>query len=151
MYNFGWDLTIRNCILWGNSAPSGPEIFNINSTPGVTYSDVAGGYAGTGNINADPLFIDANGLDGIPGTADDEESCVHLRGYSPCINAGDPGGDYSGQVDIDGQPRVAYGRVDMGADEVFPAAGDYEPDGDVDFADLARSCQNWLLGSEGCS
>jgi hypothetical protein len=84
----------------------------------------------------------------MPGTADDEEGCVHLRGYSPCINAGDPGGDYSGQVDIDGQPRVAYGRVDMGADEVFPAAGDYEPDGDMDFADFARIAQNWLLGAQ---
>jgi hypothetical protein len=93
-------------------------------------------------------LIDPNGLDGIPGTADDEEGCVHLRGYSPCINAGDPGGDYSGQIDIDGQPRVAYGRVDMGADEVFPAAGDYEPDGDVDFADFARIAQDWLLGAQ---
>jgi len=71
---------------------------------------------------------------------------VHLRGYSPCINAGDPGGDYSGQVDVDNQPRVAYGRVDMGADEVFPIAGDFEPDGDVDFADFARFANHWLLG-----
>ncbi|HIJ54415.1 MAG TPA: hypothetical protein HPP66_14890, partial [Planctomycetes bacterium] len=91
----------------------------------------------------DPLFVDANGPDGIAGTEDDN---VHLRGYSPCINAGDPGGDYSGQVDVDGQPRVAYGRVDMGADEVFPAAGDFEPDGDVDFADFAIFAGNWLLG-----
>jgi len=56
-----------------------------------------------------------------------------------------PGGDYSGQVDVDGQPRVAYGRVDMGADEVYPIAGDVEPDGDVDFLDFA---ENWLAGLE---
>ncbi|MHC4157834.1 MAG: LamG-like jellyroll fold domain-containing protein [Planctomycetota bacterium] len=36
---------------------------------------------------------------------------------SPCINAGDPNGDYSGQVDIDGDPRVIGQGVDMGADE----------------------------------
>ena len=140
--------TLTNCILWGDSAPSGAEIYNIyTSTPSVTYSDIAGGYGGTGNINDDPLFIGPNGPDGMPGTADDQqEGDVHLRGYSPCINAGDPAGNYSGQVDLDGQPRVAYGRVDMGADEVFPIAGDFEPDGDVDFVDFAIFAGNWLLG-----
>ena len=146
MYNLRGSTTVRNCILWGDSAPSGPEIFNINSTPSVTYSDIAGSYSGTGNIDENPLFIDPNGLDGIPDTADDEEGYVHLRGFSPCINAGDPAGDYTGQVDIDRQPRVAYGRVDMGADEVFPIAGDFEPDGDVDFVDFAGFANHWLLG-----
>jgi hypothetical protein len=141
--------TVTNCIFWGNSASSGPEIFNTTSlAPIVTYSDIAGGYPGTGNINADPLFIGPNGLDGIPDTADDEEDNVHLKGYSPCINTGDPSGDYSGQVDLDRQPRVAYGRVDMGVDEVFPVAGDFEPDGDVDFGDFAIFGINWLLGVE---
>ncbi|MDD5064563.1 MAG: hypothetical protein PHQ35_07400 [Phycisphaerae bacterium] len=150
---------ISNCILWDNE---GYEIY-LQPFPGgigcttVSYSDVEGGSAaiggtgdriwGSGNIDEDPLFIDSNGLDRIPGTADDEEGYVHLRGYSPCINAGDPGGDYSGQVDIDNQPRVAYGRVDMGADEVFPIAGDFEPDGDVDFRDFAVFANNWLLGT----
>jgi len=49
-------------------------------------------------------------------------------------------------VDIDNQPRVAYGRGDMGADEVFPIAGDFEPDGDVDFVDFGIFANNWLLG-----
>jgi len=136
-------VSLANCILWDD----GNQIWNNDSsTITINYSDVQGGWAGTGNIDEDPLFIDPNGLDGIPGTADDEEGYVHLRGYSPCINAGDPGGDYSGQVDIDNQPRVAYGRVDMGADEVFPAAGDFEPDGDVDFVDFAIFANHWLLG-----
>jgi parallel beta-helix repeat protein len=140
---------VVNCIIWANTAPSGAQIYNDGtSSATVSYSDVEGGWPGTENIDEDPVFIDSNGLDGIPGTGDDEEGYVHLRGYSPCINAGDPNGDYSGQVDIDNQPRVAYGRVDMGADEVFPVAGDFEPDGDVDFADFARIAQNWLLGAE---
>jgi len=139
--------TLTNCILWGNSAPSGPQLYvSDTSSATVTYCDVQGGWGGTGNIDEDPLFIGPNGLDGIPGTADDQEDNVHLRGYSPCINAGDPGGDYSGQVDVDRQPRVAYGRVDMGADEVFPIAGDFEPDGDVDFVDFAIFANHWLLG-----
>jgi hypothetical protein len=137
--------TVTNSIFWDG----GDEIV-IDSGGSVTvnYSNVQGGWSGPGteNIDEDPLLIDPNGLDGIPGTADDEEGYVHLRGYSPCINAGDPGGDYSGQVDVDNQPRVAYGRVDMGADEVYPIAGDVEPDGDVDFGDFAYFAEHWLLG-----
>ena len=33
------------------------------------------------------------------------------------MNAGDPAGDYSGQKDIDGEPRVMLGRIDIGVDE----------------------------------
>ncbi len=136
---------LANCILWDG----GDEIWNNDgSTITITYSDIQGGWPGTGNIDEGPLFVGPNGLDGIGGTADDEDDNVHLRGYSPCINAGNPSGDYSGQVDLDGQPRVAYGRVDMGADEVFPIAGDFEPDGDVDFVDFAIFAGNWLLGVE---
>ena len=45
-----------NSILWGNS---GPQIHDYNGTsaPVVTYSDVEGGYAGTGNLDVDPLFL----------------------------------------------------------------------------------------------
>jgi hypothetical protein len=57
MCNTDSNPTLTNCILWGDSAPTGPEIHNSGSTPIVTYSDIAGGYTGTGNINADPLFI----------------------------------------------------------------------------------------------
>jgi hypothetical protein len=88
-------------ILWANTADSGPQIYGNGS---VSYSDVQGGYSGQGNINADPLFADA--------------SDYRLQVGSPCINAGDP--NYTGQpdeTDLDGSPRVAMGRVDMGAYE----------------------------------
>ncbi|MCJ7778683.1 MAG: right-handed parallel beta-helix repeat-containing protein, partial [Sedimentisphaerales bacterium] len=91
---------IINCIFWNNSAQTGAEIDGIAN---VTYSDVQGGYRGQGNINADPLLT----LDG------------HLQADSPCIDAGDP--DFLpelGQVDVDGQPRIMGGRIDMGVDEV---------------------------------
>ena len=44
----------------------------------ASYSDVLGGYPGTGNFDADPLFVDASGGDD------------HLRAGSPCIDTGDP-------------------------------------------------------------
>jgi len=41
----------------------------------------------------------------------------HLKADSPCVNAGDQNGSYSGQKDVDGEQRVIWGRVDIGADE----------------------------------
>lgn len=121
--------SVANCIIWGNSNPQ------VSWTE-PSYScvqDWAGG--GEGNIVTDPLFVDADGPDDDPATWQDND--YHLLPNSPCINGGDPGGDYSGQLDMDGEPRVLYGRVDMGADEVTPIAGDFEPDGDVDLDDYA--------------
>ncbi len=62
-----------------------------------------------GNIDAGPLFVDADGADDTYGTKDDD---LHLMSYSPCIEKGDPSGDYSGQVDMDGETRVRYDNVD---------------------------------------
>jgi hypothetical protein len=68
---------ITNSILWDNSAP---EIYE--STGGgyatVNYSDITGGWAGTGNINVDPLFV-------YP-----DQSDYRLQWGSPCIDTGDP-------------------------------------------------------------
>jgi hypothetical protein len=102
--------TITNCILWGNTAPNGSQIDNTSgSTATVTFSDVQGGYSGTGNINADPCFVNAAGGN------------FHLLPDSPCINAGDPAFvPEPNETDIDGEPRVMLGRVDMGADEFNP-------------------------------
>jgi hypothetical protein len=69
--------TITNCIFWGDSGSGKNEIGNSDTASvTVTYSDVAGGYPGTGNIDADPRFVDAS--------ADN----VALQADSLCINAG---------------------------------------------------------------
>jgi flavin-dependent dehydrogenase len=101
--SYGIAPSVSNCIFWGNSAPAGAE---INGDCSVSYSDVQGGYAGEGNIDAEPLFVDAAGGD------------YQLLEGSPCFNGGDP--NYSpaaDEKDIDGQPRVMGLYVDMGADE----------------------------------
>lgn len=97
--NFGTQPTISNCILWAN----GDDLYDCNAT----YSCIEDGDIGTGNISSDPYFADYNSND------------FHLTSDSPCINTGDPNGDYTAQTDIDGEPRVMRERVDMGADE-FP-------------------------------
>ncbi len=78
---------LTNGILWGNSAPSGPEIHNdATSASGDTCSCVqdadptdASVYPGAGNTDAVPLFVDALGSD----------VDLHLQSGSPCINTGD--------------------------------------------------------------
>jgi len=106
---------VKNCILWGDTAPNGPEIYDDGATPAVTYSNVAGGYTGDGNINADPLFV------GAP-------SDLHLGAGSPCIAAAN--GPAAPDYDQDGNPRVDDPNspntgvgppwVDMGAYELQP-------------------------------
>ena len=66
--------TVTNCILWGDSPD---EMYDQDSTPSVTYSDIQGGHTGIGNIDADPLFMDGANGD------------LHLQQGSPCIDAGD--------------------------------------------------------------
>jgi hypothetical protein len=108
-------LTVRNSIIWGNSEGS------IQGGASVAYSDVEGGWSGGGNIDADPLFVQ-------PGTDN-----VRLSAGSPCVNAGDNGSvppDIT--TDIDGNPRIIGGVVDMGA---YEGEFDQEPAaaGDSDF------------------
>ncbi|MBN1346305.1 MAG: right-handed parallel beta-helix repeat-containing protein [Phycisphaerae bacterium] len=108
--SLGDDLALNNVILWGNT-PTQISDFG----PTVTYSDVQGGASGPGNIDRDPLFKNPSGYDGDPATWQDND--YHIAGRSPCRNAGDPSGDYAGQTDVDGDPRVLERRVDIGADE----------------------------------
>ena len=74
----------------------------------------------------------------------------HLISGSPCIDAGYPEGDYAGQTDIDGEPRVFDGDaneteiVDMGADEYYWSPADFNSDGLVNFFDYALIAGAWL-------
>ncbi|MCP4413848.1 MAG: hypothetical protein GY808_14915, partial [Gammaproteobacteria bacterium] len=54
LHSDGSNPKIINTILWDNDAPINSQ---INGNAIVRYSDIQGGYSGTGNINADPLFV----------------------------------------------------------------------------------------------
>jgi len=122
------NLTANNTIIWANTAPSAAEIRVANSglatTVQLSYCDVRNPAEniisdpgcfliwGPGNINIDPNFVD-------PGSPEDN---YHLLKNSPCVDAGDPGFiPGSGETDIDGDPRIAGTRIDIGADEVMLA------------------------------
>ena len=115
---------LKNVIMWDNTAGAniGANIFNQpGSSTNVSYSNIQGGYPGTGNINSDPLFVDADGADNIVGTPDDN---LRLRPGSPAIDTGN-NTDVPSSVttDLDGSPRIVDGNgdgnaiVDMGAYE----------------------------------
>ncbi|MGB9626000.1 MAG: right-handed parallel beta-helix repeat-containing protein, partial [Phycisphaerae bacterium] len=107
-------VVVKNCTVWGNS---GMQIAPSSTAPTVTYSDVQGGYAGTGNISDDPWFV----------------SGYHLSANSPCIDAGDNAAlPQAVTTDLDGNARFVDDRdvgdtgsgmppiVDMGAYEYVP-------------------------------
>jgi hypothetical protein len=110
MLNEGSPMAIRNSIIWGS--PIAISIPYEDNTA-IYYSNIQGGWTGTGgnNINADPLFLQ-------PG-------CHNLRlgTDSPCMNAGDNSLIPSGiTTDLDGNPRILEGIVDLGAYE-----GEHDP------------------------
>ncbi|MCX6641627.1 MAG: right-handed parallel beta-helix repeat-containing protein [bacterium] len=79
---------VINCIFWGNSLPQ------ISGSGSIAYSNIQGGYTGTGNIDAYPAFVDST-----------QHDC-RLQWGSPCIDTGDPNPIYN---DPD------FTRADMGA------------------------------------
>jgi len=101
--------TFVNCILYDNGpteiSMTGMGATSIPPSANVTYSDVAGGYAGTGNISTPPLL--ANAASGN----------VRLLVGSPCIDTGDSSAANLPTKDFEGDPRIVGASVDMGADE----------------------------------
>ena len=110
LVNYGTTSAIlRNCIFWGNK---GSGVANVGGgTAIVTHSIVQGGYAGAGNLNVDPMFVEqppiAHGLSGD----------LRLQACSPAINKGSDAAVPAGvTTDLDGNNRF-FGTVDMGAYE----------------------------------
>jgi len=129
---FGDYVSVRNCILWDNS-DSGASIESAQisgASPWVYFSciedddandaNIPFGGADSNNIDDNPVFVREpnDGGDGWGFGGNDDYGDVHLDSNSPCINAGDPFGWIApGSLDIDGEPRVMWLVVDMGADE----------------------------------
>jgi len=105
------DAIVINSIVWGQD-------HNLLTGVGnVSYSDIGdGGYAGINhNTSVNPKFVDAASGD------------YHLLPNSPVLNAGNNAVANLPATDIDGDPRIQEGTVDMGADETSSTAATPTP------------------------
>jgi hypothetical protein len=109
--------SISNCIIWGNTAPTGPQVYDSVLPTYCCIQDWLGG--GEGNFSDDPQFVDPDGPDDDPNTFEDND--YRLLSNSPCIDAGTNEDWMNGALDLDGKPRILLGAtsltVDMGAYE----------------------------------
>jgi len=144
-----YGVSLYNCILYYNTASAsgdnyytGGSVFYSCTTPVPPYN--------AGNFTNAPLFVDTNGW-----------SNLRLQSNSPCINAGN--NDYAARsTDLDGNPRVVGGTVDVGAYEfqspqslisyVWLQSYGQPADGSADFIDLdgdgMNNWQEWRAGTD---
>jgi len=109
-------VSVMNSIIWGNTNA-------VAGDPVITYSNVQGGYTGTGNINTDPLFANAS------------EKDFELNILSPCIDAGNTSSAYDADntvVDMGAFPRQrvllsgnSQGDISVSADTVVIITDDF--------------------------
>ena len=143
IYNYNSSPSITNSIIWLNRFQEAlSQIENSDSSsPSVTYSDIQGGYAGEGNIDADPMFKD-------PANGD-----FHLLPGSPCIDTGTNEVEGLPETAFEGDPRTLDGNgdaasvTDMGADEFVPMPDTYELELMIS-ADEGAS--GWIIGTVNC-
>jgi hypothetical protein len=120
--------TLLNCIVYYNTAPNGSNYYSS----GMTFSCAAPLANGVGNITNDPVFVNLS------------SGNFRLQTNSPCINSGN-NAYVSANNDLDGNPRIVGGTVDIGAYEYqtpssvlsYAWAQQYglPTDGTVDYAD----------------
>jgi len=119
---FNCDVVIVNSILWNNENME-LLLYGYGCTSDVSYTDIQGGWQGTGNIDIDPMF------------SDDE---FHLSEDSPCIDTGNPDSLYYDIEDPDNPGYALYPAMgtilnDMGT---YGGHGYYEPPVAVDNYEL---------------
>jgi hypothetical protein len=143
-----YECSAHNCVVYFNMAVRGTN-YDSSSTINYSCTTPLPTNGVDGNISSDPLFVNAANGD------------FHLQPNSPCINAGE-NAYVTASADLDGNPRIAGGTVDIGAYEFqLPASrisyawlqqygltatagvDDADPDGDG-----LNNWQEWRCGTD---
>ncbi len=130
---------LNNCIVYYNTARNGTNYYDSDLEYSCTTPMPSDG---VGNITSAPLFVNTNGW-----------SNLRLQSNSPCINGGN-NAYVTTSTDLDGNPRIVGGTVDIGAYEFqspssvlsYAWAQQYglATDGSADFTDAdADRMNNW--------
>jgi hypothetical protein len=159
--------TLVNCTVIANTSANGGGVLNCTNYNSILYYNSGGDYYpattqyplnyccttlaptnGFRNITNAPLFVNFAGGD------------YHLQPSSPCINSGNNAYISSATTDLDGNPRIVGGTVDIGAYEyqtptsvisyAYLQQYGLPTDGSADFADLDGTAfnvdQDWIAG-----
>jgi len=106
------DAFLTNCIIYFNTAPSGSNWYCIETT-NYAYCCTVPRPDGIGNTTNNPMFLNP------------DADSYHLLEASPCIDSGTNLPWMTGATDLDGNPRIYDGTVDMGCYEFIPEPGFY--------------------------
>jgi hypothetical protein len=123
--SFNANPVIANTIIWNTHSLKDPLILvryknGTQSELTILHCDVRGGLASTQVDPGCTLNWGAGMIDAAPLFADLLAGDIHLTWNSPCRDAGDGASVPAGLPDdFEGDPRIALGTVDMGADEFY--------------------------------
>ena len=107
----GDSVVLENTIMWGNTATTGNEIYVNSGTASANFSlydpsQSIGTITGTPVSSSDPLFVNANGIDNVYGTDDDD---LTLQASSPAIDQASYGGAIIQLQILEDYPAVESG------------------------------------------
>jgi hypothetical protein len=114
-----YNSVLVNCTVVSNTASSGGGVTGGAVTNSIVYDNNGGNIFNTKNVAYSctiPVIGDTGDFSNAPLFIAETHGDFHLQSVSPCINAGN-NSCVTSSTDLDGNPRIVGGTVDIGAYE----------------------------------